>query len=244
MGFDQPIEDAQEALSEAARELTSSMLEGRGCRRFGVRIARCPCATDDAGRREETSVEIEGRDGTPEEVPITHDERGAPYVRGEGPGGEARLLVSLSDEDGLLGVVWAEPDAGSEVVGVGIDIASTAEFARTDAGDHFTRLLFSDLERSLAMERHPEDIAMGRAWLLAAKEAAFKAASASVRTWYLHHEEEVYFEARDFLMARDGREVLSERRAGTYGRLGIGRIEVAHVPLGRHAVCCAVALRA
>ena len=237
-------DELPKTLSMVARELADNLLEGRGLLRYGVRIVSDPLGNGKASSWEDTTVSIEGRDGTLEELPIDHDERGAPYVIGEGPGGEARLLVSLTDEDNLLGVAWAEPSAGSKEAGIGIDIASTAEFARTEAGDRFARLLLSDFEQSLASDIHPEDVAMGRAFLFAAKEAAFKAASAAVRSWYLSHDDEVFFEARDFQMAGDGSEVLAEKRADTYERLGIGHIEVSHVPFGRYVACCAVALKA
>jgi phosphopantetheinyl transferase (holo-ACP synthase) len=238
------MDETERVVFEAqSAALSSRIFAGRGCSRCGIRIVSRPREDGRASSWHDTAVTILRPDGTLEELPIAHDERQAPYVVGDGSGGESRLMVSLTDENDLLGVAWAEPLPDSAVMGVGLDIASTSDFGMDERGDRFVRLLFTQAEQEEAERTHPENVPIGRAFVFSAKEAAFKAASQALRAWHLEHEEKVPFEVRNFSLQTDGTEALSEKRAGTFEKLGIGSIVVEHVALADAVATCALALR-
>ncbi len=126
---------------------------------------------------------------------ILHDEREAPYcVDGD------TTLVSITDEGDLALCVWAVPKPDSNVAGIGIDLASTCDFAG-DRGARFNHLLFSEHEQDFVRNNYGEQPELGYAYTFSAKEAAFKSLAAPLRSWYAKHTEELVFEVREFELA-------------------------------------------
>lgn len=167
-------------------------------------------------------------------VVLTHDEREAPFcVEGDG------TLVSITDEDELALCVWAVPRPDSDVVGIGVDLASTCDFAGA-RGERFNHLLFSEHEQDFVQRHYSEEPALGYAYAFSAKEAAFKSLAAPLRAWYTTHEEELAFEVREFELedATHERGTLRHARAQTaMDAMGIRTIELFHtVPPGIAAV--------
>lgn len=172
---------------------------------------------------------------------LTHDEREAPFVM-DAP----ELLVSLSDEKGVAVCVWARPREGSALVGLGVDLASVEDFAG-ERGDTFNHLLFSKHEQRLVASRYEEAgrTEYGYAMAFSAKEAAFKACAAPLRTWYAAHDDLLEFEMREFEL-----EDLSHAR-GTLRRakaqwamdhMGIRTVVLKHAELPEAVMTVAFAL--
>ena len=168
-------------------------------------------------------------DGDPWTLPIAYDEREAPFVVREDGSERKDLLVSLTDEGQLCGCALAEVDGGSELVGVGIDLASPADFGVRPGSERFIEVVFSARERELALELDPMRPHYAYATLFGAKEAAFKATARPLRVWCQTHDEALEFEVRDFGMERLDEE-RGELRHGAAQRaldcMGIERIRV------------------
>ena len=186
------------------------------------------------------------RDGLPS-LFISHDEREAPYATT--PASHANPLplpthVTITDEDRLVLIAWAEPAQDSPVRGIGIDLASTEDFAG-QRGKRFNHLLFTPQERLIATTISPEDDALACAYAFSAKEAAFKACAAPLRRWYLDHSEELCFEVRDFELADEFSEKGTARKgaaARALRALGISRIVLARQRIENMALTFAAAL--
>lgn len=181
----------------------------------------------------------------PLKLQISYDEREAPYVvaehgRTERPG----FLISLSDENDHLACAWAQTAEHSSLVGVGIDLASPADFGKREGTERFIALIFSERERALAAELYPDDPPLAFATLFGAKEAAFKATAAPLRAWYSTHTEALAYEVRDFGMTQRGIE-RGELRHGAaqraLDRMGITRIEIRHGAVDGLALVVALA---
>ena len=83
-----------------------------------------------------------------------------------------------------------------------------------------------------------------RAKVFSAKEAAFKSTAAALRRWYGSHDEELYFEARDFELVSWSESRGAGRRdraAIACEKLGISRIEVSFTEYAGMAFCVAIA---
>ena len=177
--------------------------------------------------------------------PIAHDERGGPYPASPDGGELDGVLLSVTDEGGHLLHAWAWPDADSPVVGLGVDLASVADFDGGLDDQQFVELLLTTRERELVHGLWPTHPSLGYASAIAAHEAAFKATARPLRQWYRTHDEELFFEAMDFSLA-SSHTVAGDQRGGRAGkaleRLGIGRIEVAFDRIGDMAFVLAVAL--
>ena len=128
--------------------------------------------------------------------PVSYDAREAPYTVDEQ--GLERTLISLSDEEGYLACVWARPCQGSSLVGVGIDLASPRDFDTSERGRRLTELMFTDAEHDLVNATFSSNLPYGYAVAFGAKEAAFKATAAPLRTWYRSHTEELSYDLRHF----------------------------------------------
>ena len=181
-------------------------------------------------------------DGTWRGIP--HDEREAPYTLGKDGLEQNDLLVSITDEGPIRLCAYARVGAESDVMGIGIDLASTDDWTMDVHGDRFARLLFTDTEKEL-IAAGTEPIPMLRAMAFSAKEAAFKSTAPPLRRWYEGHDEELFFEARDFELVSWGESRGAGRRdraAIACGKLGITRIEVSFCTYEGMAFCVAVAL--
>lgn len=177
--------------------------------------------------------------------PLAHDQRGGPYAVGEDGRELDDVLLSATDENGHVMRVWAWPEDGSPIVGLGVDLASVEDFDDSPSDQELVELLFTERERELAHELWATRPSFGFAALVAAHEAAFKATARPLRLWYRSHDEELTFEAMDFSLsspsvvrgdARDGR---AERALEA---MGIGRVEVAFAELEGMVFALAVAL--
>ena len=80
---------------------------------------------------------------------VGHDDREAPFVPDDGDGEEPGFLISITDEDPerLCAVVRVAED--SDVLGVGIDLASTEDWTQDERGERFAELLFTEHEKAL-----------------------------------------------------------------------------------------------
>ena len=175
---------------------------------------------------------------------IVHDERGGPVVLDEKGQWDDSVLVSLTDEGDCVACAWARIAEGSPVVGLGIDLASEADFAG-GRGERFVPLLFSARERELVPRLFPDDLALGYAFAFSAKEAAFKSCAAPLRRWYQTHDEELSFDVRSFELVDRAREDGTARKGEArraMDQLGIERIELARMALGPRALTIALAL--
>ncbi|MDO4796690.1 MAG: 4'-phosphopantetheinyl transferase superfamily protein [Coriobacteriales bacterium] len=177
-------------------------------------------------------------------LPIAYDEREAPLVTDEHGREQANTLVGLADEGHTLACALARTEPGCAVVGVGVDLARAADFARPGT-ERLLQSMFSQRERELAPTLYPKDLPLAFATLFGAKEAAFKACAHALRTWYAAHDEPLTFEVRDFGMEEPWEE-RGELRHGAaqraLDRMGIRRIEIRHTTLGDKALVVAVAL--
>lgn len=161
--------------------------------------------------------------GTQLELPISYDSREAPYVPGD------RVLVSLADEDDRCACAWATPRSKT-LVGIGIDLASSVDFGDRPGSDRFIRAMFTERERQIARELHPNNLPLAYAKLFGAKEAAFKATARPLRLWYATRSEPLVYEVRDFCMDELGLECGNTRRHAAehaLNRMQISRIEIA-----------------
>lgn len=177
---------------------------------------------------------------------LDHDEREAPVRLNTSDSWDDTLLVSLTDEEETCACAWARVPEGSSAAGLGIDLASTQDFAG-ERGARFNRLLFTQREHELAPILGGGNLALGYAYAFAAKEAAFKALAAPLRRWYQTHQEELLFDVRCFELA-DANHESGTARKGQAQRamdmLGIATIELDRMTLGDKALTIAVARRA
>ena len=104
---------------------------------------------------------------------VGHDDREAPFVPDDGDGEEPGFLISITDEDPerLCAVVRVAED--SDVLGVGIDLASTEDWTQDERGERFAELLFTEHEKAL-ISAADGSVPLLRAKGFSAKEAAFK----------------------------------------------------------------------
>ena len=176
---------------------------------------------------------------------IAHDDRGGPFAVGP-DGREAEgTLLSVTDEEGCLLHVWAWPEHDSLIVGLGVDLASTADFGGSPEDQQLAELLFTAHERELVQELWPACPSLGYASAIAAHEAAFKSTARPLRQWYESHSEELFFEVMDFALVSPNRvtgDARNGRASKAFERLGIDRIEVAFAELDGMAFALAVAL--
>lgn len=177
-------------------------------------------------------------------LPVAYDEREAPFVVAPDGTERAHDLISLSDEDDLLACAWVRLGDGSDVCGVGVDLASRDDFGPRPGTERFCELMFSERERELARELFPSDLPLAFATLFGAKEAAFKATAHALREWYRTHDEPLEYEVRDFGMTELGLERGEMRRCAAQaalGRMGIVRIDVHYARLQEKALVLALA---
>lgn len=178
---------------------------------------------------------------------LVHDEREAPYATATGQSATTHPLpthVSITDEQGLVLVAWAEPAEDAHVLGLGTDLASTSDFAG-HRGETFNHLLFTERERKVASAIAPEREELACAFAFSAKEAAFKACAAPLRRWYLTHDEELSFEVRDFELTDAYQETGSARKGDAtraMEALGISSIRLGRTTIEDMALTFAVAL--
>jgi phosphopantetheinyl transferase (holo-ACP synthase) len=177
---------------------------------------------------------------------VSHDEREAPVALHDDGSVDDGTLVSITDEQDTILLAWAAgctPE--TRVIGLGIDLASLADFAGA-RGERFNRLLFTAGEQELVHKQWASQPELGYAFAFSAKEAAFKACAAPLRTWYRTHDEELLFDLRGFEL--DG--WAHERGTARHGEaqramelLGITSIELHRLAWEDMALTIALALR-
>lgn len=212
-----------------------------GCEDFGIVVRE---GADSWHTRERGFIQLPCGTATVE-LPILHDDRGAPYAADEKGNELPSLLVSLTDEQDTIAAVWAKTGERSSLMGLGIDLCSAEHFERRGGKYDIVRLLLTDHERDLAPMLDAERPTHAYAMLFAAKEAAFKATAAPLRRWYDSHDEELLFEVRHFVMGRPGEELGTGRNAAAQRameKMGIRRIEVHHTQVGEMVLTVACAL--
>lgn len=166
-----------------------------GCVRYGVRLQTCATYDELAGLFLGFS---ENRSG----LHVEHDGAGAPLLV-DANGVESSVLISLTDEDGVRGIAWAQPGEGSDVVGVGIDLAVRGDFPFTEKVMRGYRRIFTEREWEMIHALAPDDLDLGATLLFSAKEAAFKSASQRIRATFQEYGANPdaypcpYFELRD-----------------------------------------------
>lgn len=183
--------------------------------------------------------------GTPETPVISHDRRGAPFAVDE-RGVEIReLLVSDTDEGDERILAWARVPQDSEVVGLGIDLASTEDFQEDCTGNRFSQYMLTGGERFLVRDMDcPVPVARTR--VFAAKESGFKSTSAALRRWDATRDELLRFGVRDFelksgsIVRGTARKWAAEKACA---RIGVGDIVVSFCMHKDMVFCVAVALR-
>lgn len=173
-----------EDLREAADGLCDRAL-APFCETCGIEVGVLETWVSEGGR----TVACGGGDGV---LHVRHDERGAPHVPSDD-----NMLVSLTNSCGIGVCAWGTPCIGASVCGIGIDLASTSNFAGENT-ERFNRLLFTEHEREFVREYYRSSFEYGYALCFSAKEAAFKSLAAPLRTWYRTHSKELLFGLRDF----------------------------------------------
>lgn len=220
------IRDIQVAGHDLAREALATR-----CDAYGLLVEPVGAW----GSREARRVPI----GNNTTLSLVHDEREAPF-----DAADKNLLVSLTDENEVAALVWARPRPASQAVGVGLDLASTSDFAGS-RGERFNPLLFSGTEQDFVRERYPGRTEMGFAYAFSAKEAAFKCLAEPLRRWYQDHSEELMFEMREFELADATHERGTLRHAhaqAAMDAMGVRAIELYHCELNDTVLTLAVAL--
>lgn len=175
--------------------------------------------------------------------PIFHDERGAPYLRGNDGREDRGLLVSKTDEEASTLIAWVRPGGGSPVIGFGIDLVTLADF-EGERGRILVHHLLTRQDMRLAPELSPSPAA-ARGYAFSAKEAAFKACSQPLRAWVDAGRGEFCFEARGFELADAAHEQGTARKGeaqAAMDALGISRIELLRAPAGGLLITAAFAL--
>ena len=136
--------------------------------------------------------------------------------------------------------------AESNLLGIGVDLATTEDFAaKEDGGEELASLVLDDREIALARELFPEELPAGYTYAFAAKEAAFKSTAAPLRAWYLTHDEELIFEVREFVQTTSGHMEGIGRKARAEAaceKMGVSDIIVSHriLPGMVFTMACAV----
>ena len=257
----------QPIIDPCIQQLDQATFAGLNCREHGIIALE---GAKSWGVRDSGTIELPSDTGSIY-LPLAHDERGGPYVRdragmqassaasdgNQGPASELTvasddpaeqrdLLISLTDQGNTIACLWARLPQATRIKGIGIDLTASKRFAKRPGGRRdLATLLLTEQERSLAHRIASHDLPHGYATLFAAKEAAFKATAAPLRTWYRTHDEQLRFEVRHFVMEELG----VERGTGRDGAaqramdlMGIERIVIHHVRLGDMALVTAVAL--
>lgn len=156
-------------------------------------------------------------------LPISYDERCAPYVPGD------NMLVSLADEGNCCACAWMGHASKPNVAGLGVDLVSPQYFEPRHYTKRFTDHIFSPQEHALAPNLCGNDLSFAYAVLFGAKEAAFKATARPLRLWYMTHDEPLGFEVRDFGMVEPGRmrgELRHKAAQHALDAMGIRHIDV------------------
>ena len=195
------------------------------------------------GTRETGRLELPTNEGM-RAFRIAYDEREAPYAANTDGTERNDVLLSLTDEDELCGCAWAEVTDNTDLLGVGVDLASPADFGIRPGTERFIELIFSERERELASELDPTRPHLAYATLFGAKEAAFKATAHPLRAWYATHSTPLEYEVRDFGMETLGEERGELRRKAAQralDRMGIERIRILHTTCEGMALVVALA---
>ena len=227
--------------TDASAALDADVFATLGCLDHGIVVLQ---GTESWGAHERGYIELPTAQG-PLKVPLAYDEREAPYAVDADRIEQCDLLLSLSDENDCIACVWGRVPQDSQLQGVGIDLCARTHFEEREGRRDFSLLLFTPEERELIGALDEEDPLYAKAVLFAAKEAAFKASAAPLRRWYDHHDKELLFEVRHFVMEEPGLERGTARNGAAQAALdamGVARVQVHHTRVGNMALVVACAL--
>lgn len=225
----------------AVKTLDEETFAGLGCVEHGIVVLR---GDDSWHARERGLIELPTCDGS-RSLPLSHDEREAPFAVDEEGRERCEFLLSLTDEGDYIACAWARTASDSPLRGVGIDLCRSERFVPREGRRDFSQLLLSDREREIAPTLDTSSEPVAYASLFAAKEAAFKATAAPLRRWYDNHDEQLLFEVRNFRMEEPGLEQGTARNAAAQRAMdlmGIKEIRIHHAELAGMALVTAIAL--
>ncbi|MBR3235885.1 MAG: 4'-phosphopantetheinyl transferase superfamily protein [Atopobiaceae bacterium] len=233
--------ELQQIQSDAIIDLSRESFDGLGCSDYGIVVLQ---GADSWGAHESGNIVLPTSEG-PFTVPISYDEREAPFATGMDGSKHPELLLSLTDEGDYIACAWARVLPGSPLMGVGIDLNAFSHFRPRKSGRDVAKLLFTEHELEL-IPHVADDPLYAKAALFAAKEAAFKSCAWPLRAWYESHDDKLLFEVRHFCMTEPGVERGVARNGAAQAamdRMGIQRIEVHSTQLLDMALVVALVLR-
>lgn len=235
----------QQLNCDALERLDQDTFAGLACADHGLVVLR---GADSWGAHERGFIEIPDACGV-RRIALSYDERGGPYALGAHGEEQPDLLVSLTDEKGLIACCWAHVPASSPIVGLGVDLCEVARFRDRPHAKHrdIAELLLTPQERELVCAISEEHPLYAKAVLFAAKEAAFKATAAPLRRWYDAHDEQFLYGVRHFVMEELGLERGTWRNGAAQAAMdamGIDHIQVRWALVEDMALVTAVAVRA
>lgn len=158
------------------RNFATSMLEPLGGLQCGMALRSCDAYN-------ELMRDTLGGGGASFRLHVEHDAAGAPYLADD-QGAESPIMITLTDEDGIRGVAWAQPSSESALMGLGIDLAVRGDFPFEERMVRSYRRIFTEREWETIHALAPDDPDLGATLLFSAKEAAFKSASQRIRVTF------------------------------------------------------------
>ncbi len=236
------MEDLDWIQSASLDELDSTAFAEMGCIEHGIVVL---CGATSWRAHERGYIELPTNRGLMV-VHIAYDEREAPYAIDTDGNERRNLLISLSDEKEHLACTWARVDEGSPLVGLGVDLCEKTRFREREGRRDLGRLLLTEHEQQLVPMLAPDDPLLAKAVLFGAKEAGFKSTAHALRRWYEHHDEQLLFEVRHFVMEEPGLERGTGRNAAAQqamDKMGIERVVIHHAEVEGMALVVGLALR-
>ena len=222
-------------IQDTLHKLADSSLSTLGCVSYGIALS------DSKTTAELAKTELSKALG--HEVLLAHDERKAPYLVNEE---ETDAFFSLSDEAGLSCCLWAVPKPGSDLLGVGVDLARAEDFSNVSSHSRNASLrVFTEQELVLDIPNISQDDQL-MAVLFSCKESAFKSCAQPLRNHYRISDEQLHFETRDFEVMQDGTARGISRIGDAKSALevlGIGTIQLNWAIVDGLIASCAVAVR-
>lgn len=194
--------------------------------------------TQEEGPTANNLVKIVPLSGDTVTLRIGHDERRAPFAIGP-DGAEEACFVSFTDELDCSICAFCAAPLGT-AVGLGIDLCSNDEFSDTPANRRFAKRFFTSAENALEVNCPSNELAQLRARLFSGKEAAFKATSQALRSYYRSNSDEIRFTVRDFEID-NGKAHGTRRCRDALRKLGITHVHVHSIAYRSMTLTCAVA---
>ena len=171
---------------------------------------------------------------------VVHDRRGAPYALTRDGEPDASLFVSCTDEDAWRVDALLLHGDGAPWLGMGIDLCSVDEFTDTPSNRRFWSRTFTEAELAVASGVHSA-LALSRAWLFAAREAAFKATAAALRERERAGAAVPTYSFANFEVVSTHEAVPIGRAKAALDELGLGSLTLASTVLNGRALVLALA---